>query len=140
MIQATKKLISEMNAIKAILASVIVLLPLLGANIISFVDWSVVVYNLKDQLEMKQDKTDTMEVLLYIEDALYDDVTFAKFEIERTKGDEDMNADIRVAMIDAHFAAYNFTLLKLERIRRKIKTLDPTWKTREEIQDEKRKN
>lgn len=138
MIQASKKFIAELNAFKMIIGSIIVALPVLGANISSFYNWSVKVYDLEAELDSKQDKSDSMEVLLYIEDALFDDVTSAKLAIADLKGDENMDPTVRDAIINEHFKSYKDKILNLERIRLKIRSLAPTWKTREEKEDEKR--
>ena len=137
MLQASKKFIAELNAFRMIIGSIILALPVMGANISSFVSWSGLVWNLEAELSDKITKDDSMEIILYIEDALFDDLTYAKLEIQQVNADETLDDELKAALLEGHFEVYNHTILKLERIRDKIRSLDPEWKSREEIEDEK---
>lgn len=141
-----KTITTKLSTVQTIIATLVLLLPLLGANLGSFYDWSVKVYNLRDELNSMQKETDTLEVLLYIEEALYNDVTDTRenikyFSEELAKlekveiADEKGIAEQQV-LIDNLYKAYDFRVLKLQRMRLKIKSLDPEWKTKEELDNE----
>jgi len=131
--KAVINIAEKFGMIRTIITTLVVVLPIIGTQLGDFAGWASTVYNLRTELAKTVKIVDSMEVLLYIEESLYDDVTVDQLAIRDMIETSDMPENIRKELLAAHFKSYNQKILKLERIRSKIKILDPTWKSREEI-------
>lgn len=127
---------SKVTKVQLVVSTIIMIMPLLGHNLTSLSNWSSKVYNLAEELDSKQNKQDQLEVLLYIEEAILDDVVADKLLINDINSDTELKVLAKQELLEAHYSSYNEKILKLERIRQRIKLLDPTWKSRDEKEKE----
>ena len=133
---AVTRLASKLDRIKVIIGFLLFLLPLIGASPQSLIRWVDRIYNIDSYLTDVPTKKDSLEILLFIEDALYNDIVSEKLRIKELTANTEMPQEVKDELIEAHFKSYNHNVLKIERIRVRIKVLDPAWKSLEELADE----
>lgn len=125
------KFLTFLSDIKILLAG-LVLLPVFGANLISLVSWSSTVYNINDELKRFATKEESvsvvLDVLLYIEPAIRDDIISIQFSMDdmiqiqnRSREEDEILDGLR-----KHYAA---RILELNRIRERIREYKPDWKS-----------
>ena len=137
--QSVKQAFSKINSVKIFLSALVVILPIIGANISSFYDWSINLYYLADRLDeritKKEYKAMSMEVLLYIEPAIRDEITDLESTIQETILSTTMTTEVRDIALNGLKSTYKSKINELERIRKRIKVFDPNWKSIEELEN-----
>lgn len=130
----TQKFWKFLNDIK-MFAGAIVLLPFFGANITNLVSWGDTIFNINDKISVFTTKEDSisvaLDVLLFIEPAIRDDIVSLEFTIDDmvkkgtlTNEEEELVVELR--------KQYKAKILELDRIRARIRTYKPDWKSTED--------
>ena len=141
--QRIKDIASRISTLKTFLASLVFILPLLGTQLGALSDWGTKLYYLADHFDSfttkKEFHTQSKEVLLYIDESLQDDISAIEWAIEDTTllSEEDISFEDRMTELRHLKRELKRKVVAQEVIRKRIKTLDPNWKTAEEIEDEK---
>lgn len=129
-----QKFWTRLNELKMI-AGGLVLLPFFGSQIGSLVDWGSTVYNINDKFNhiekiyaTKEDSVSAaLDVLLFIEPAIRNDITSLQFTIDTMVKQATLSNEEETVLLELR-AQYKSKILELNRIRQRIKSYDPTWK------------
>tara|TARA_Y100000296_G_scaffold56405_1_gene64719 strand:- start:18 stop:380 length:363 start_codon:yes stop_codon:yes gene_type:complete len=119
-----------------------VILPLVGSQLKSVYLWGEKVYNLHDYMASmttkKEFHSQSFEVLLFIEEALRDDISALEWTINDTIKNVEMTDMEKHKEINNLRRSLKQKVIAQNGIQKRLKTLNPNWKTLEEIEDAKR--
>jgi len=123
-----------LNEIKVV-AGAMVLLPFFGAHISSVIDWGQTIYNINPRLSEFTTKSDSisvaLDVLLFIEPAIRDDIVSLEFTIDDMVKRGVETAEEESLLIELR-RQYKAKILELDRIRARIRNYKPEWTPEEE--------
>ena len=123
----TTRIYDRMNSLKVVLAAMVFILPLLGTQLTSFVNWVGIVYNISDNLDNLVAKEEfhkqSKEVLLFIEKTQTDDIRALEWLINNTIENKIMSEDEKEEELKTLRDKYRQHLIAQERIRLRIEEL-----------------
>lgn len=137
-----KDVVSNLTTAKTVLMSLVFILPLLGSQLNSLWLWGEKVYNLHDYMDAlvtkKEFYGESHAILLFIEEALRDDISAIEWTITDTLSNKDITDAEKSVEVDSLRKSLKQKIIAQNGIQSTLKKLNPTWKTMEEIEDEKR--